>query len=329
MARPPKYKIANEDIEFLREVYPKRDWESIQKHFPNIPRSKIHRWASDNHISSEDYFWSEHDKNILIENYDVLDTKEIQKMLNKEYKIRTIQNQAKKLGLTESREWTKEEIDILCGNYENMTGPEIQKLLPKRSIGMIYMKAAEFGLKSGYVHKYYYTDNELQFIKDNWEEMSDTDIGNILGKDARSIMEQRHKLGLYYDKGYNGYYTLTNYIRMNITDWKKQSMKNCNYKCVLTGENFDDIHHLYSFNLMLKEAIDSTGISDKESLDDYSEEELKNILEIFKDIQSKHPLGVCLSRKVHTLFHKIYGYGDNTEEQWNEFQNNYKNGIYN
>ena len=130
MARPPKYKITNEDIEFLREVYPKRDWESIQKHFPNVPRNKIHHWASDNHISSENYFWSEHDKNILIENYGVLDIKEIQTMLDKDYKIRTIQSQAKKLGLTESREWTKEEIDILCGNYENMTGPEIQKLLP-------------------------------------------------------------------------------------------------------------------------------------------------------------------------------------------------------
>ena len=322
MARPPKYKITNEDIEFLREVYPKRDWESIQKHFPNIPRSKIHRWASDNHISSEDYFWSEHDKNILIENYGVLDTKEIQKMLNKEYKIRTIQNQAKKLGLTESREWTKEEIDILCGNYENMTGPEIQKLLPKRSIGMIYMKAAEFGLKSGYVHKYYYTDNELQFIKDNWEEMSDTDIGNILGKDARSIMEQRHKLGLYYPKMDRKYYDITDYIRHNNQEWKRASMEKCQYQCVLSGSKDIEVHHLYSFNLILKEAMADDRWINKNIIE-YANDELVCLLNIFKEYQNKYPLGVCIDANIHRKFHSIYGNRKNTPEQWENFVKNY------
>jgi len=42
-----------------------------------------------------------------------------------------------------------------------------------------------------------------------------------------------------------------------------------------------------------------------------------------------YPLGICLSKNVHTLFHNIYGYGYNTQEQWDEFVNDFKNGEYN
>ena len=116
---------------------------------------------------------------------------------------------------------------------------------------------------------------------------------------------------------------------MNITEWKKQSMEACGYKCVLTGKPFDDIHHKYSFNLILKETLNTIEIDDRESIDDYSDDELKYILETFRSIQNKYPLGVCLYRDVHKLFHKIYGYGNNTIEQWDEFEQNYKKGLYN
>lgn len=106
-------------------------------------------------------------------------------------------------------------------------------------------------------------------------------------------------------------------------------MINCEYKCFLTGNRFDDIHHIHGLNLILNETLMELNIKFKQSMDDYTEKELKDILELFRENQSKYPLGVCLFKNVHTLFHNKYGYGNNTQEQWNEFVLDFKQGRYN
>lgn len=324
-----KYTISNDDLDFIIQEYADGNWDAIHKRLPDVPKHKIYHLMSDANISMDSYFWSEQDKCILREYYGFIPTIDIQKMLAKQYTIRQIQNQAIKLGLTESREWSDEEMDVLLRHYEYMTGPEIQKLIPRKSVNAIYIKAASLGLKSGYVHEFYYTQDEIDFIIDNWTTMSDDQIAECLGKTTHGIADQRHKLGLKRELGYNGYYTIINYIRMNITEWKKESMKESNYKCVLTGKSFDDIHHLYGFNLILQEALIKTQLDDRESIDDYSSDELKSLLYTFCQIQDSHPLGVCLCRDVHKLFHRIYGYGNNIEEQWYEFVDRYKSGEFN
>lgn len=112
-------------------------------------------------------------------------------------------------------------------------------------------------------------------------------------------------------------------------EWKTQSIINCNYQCVLTKDRFDDIHHIHGFNLILNETIETLDIPIKECIDDYTDVELRNLLDTFRLLQSKYPLGVCLRKDIHVLFHNIYGYGNNTQKQWNEFLNNYNNGKYN
>ena len=64
-----------------------------------------------------------------------------------------------------------------------------------------------------------------------------------------------------------------------------------------------------------------TGIELKSSMNDYLDEELKNILTTFRFIQSKYPLGICLSKNVHMMFHKKYGYGNNTQRQFGRTYN--------
>lgn len=42
------------------------------------------------------------------------------------------------------------------------------------------------------------------------------------------------------------------------------------------------------------------------------------------ELQESYGAYVCIAENVHKEFHKQYGYGDNTLEQWNEFVENYK-----
>lgn len=37
--------------------------------------------------------------------------------------------------------------------------------------------------------------------------------------------------------------------------WRKDSIENCGGKCVITGENFDVVHHLHPCNLITKETM--------------------------------------------------------------------------
>jgi len=115
------------------------------------------------------------------------------------------------------------------------------------------------------------------------------------------------------------------YLREFIKKWKKDSMSKCNYKCVITGKPFDAIHHLYSFNKILQEIFDECNLPIYTVISEYTEEELELIISTNLKIHSRYPLGVCLCKSVHDLYHNLYG-DDNTPEQFDEFVNRYNNG---
>ena len=108
---------------------------------------------------------------------------------------------------------------------------------------------------------------------------------------------------------------------------KKESMKECNYKCVLTGSKKFEIHHLYGFANILNETIEEYSIELKE-YSEYTQEELNDILEKFLIVHSRYPLGVCVRKDIHMLYHSIYSKCVNNEDQWNQFVQEFKNGIY-
>ena len=111
-------------------------------------------------------------------------------------------------------------------------------------------------------------------------------------------------------------------LREFIGIWKKESMANCNYKCVITGEKFDVIHHLYSFNKIVKETLIELKLPTFRTIGDYSDIEIKSIEDTLLKNHYKYPLGICLKYDIHKKFHSIYGTGDNTPEQWYEFVSN-------
>ena len=126
-----------------------------------------------------------------------------------------------------------------------------------------------------------------------------------------------------------GISSLNIYLREYITIWKKESMKNCNYLCVITGKKFNAIHHLYSFNKILKETLEELVLPIHKKINNYTNEEMNLIKDILIKKHSEYPLGVCLCKKVHNLYHKIYGKVDNTPEQFEEFKIRYNNGEFN
>jgi hypothetical protein len=120
-----------------------------------------------------------------------------------------------------------------------------------------------------------------------------------------------------------------NFLRDKIRLWKRDSMKNCNYKCIITGSKFQEIHHLYPFNKIVDITFLETNITRKSTIGEYTQNELHLLEEKCIEIHARYPLGVCLRKDIHKLFHSIYGIYDNTPEQFYEFKSRYYNDEFN
>lgn len=118
------------------------------------------------------------------------------------------------------------------------------------------------------------------------------------------------------------------FLRDGLTQWKDDSKKNCNFKCVISGGRFDVIHHLYSFQTIAQEAIDESGIDIKDEVNKYTQEELDILSSKILAKHYEYPLGVCLTKEIHDLFHHIYGFINNTMEQFDEFKIRYLAGEF-
>jgi predicted nucleic acid-binding Zn ribbon protein len=154
--------------------------------------------------------------------------------------------------------------------------------------------------------------------------------GHIFEMSFRDFNVCSHRCPQCYKEHFLGISSMNQYLRAFLIDWRKKSMKECNYKCIITGDKFDVIHHLYSFNNILKEAFIQLKMPIKKKINEYSQEELQQIINVCVDLHEKYPLGVCLRKDVHILFHSIYGKHNNTPEQFEEFKTNYKiNNCFN
>lgn len=115
-------------------------------------------------------------------------------------------------------------------------------------------------------------------------------------------------------------------IKGRMIEWKKESIKASEYKCVITGYKFQAVHHLYSFNMILEEVLNNLNIANKNYVHEYTSDEIEEIIEESKEVHKKYPLGVCLRKDIHILFHQIYGSKNNTPEQFYEFVDRIESG---
>ena len=131
--------------------------------------------------------------------------------------------------------------------------------------------------------------------------------GELNGRWAGGIKE------LYYD------------LRDHLQDWKKSSMEECNYKCVLTHGEFDNIHHLHNFKDIVHEIFNELELPMLKTIGEYSEGNRNIIYDLLYKKHKYYGNGVCLCKPLHKLFHDTYNYMNNTKEQFEEFSNRYRN----
>ena len=75
-------------------------------------------------------------------------------------------------------------------------------------------------------------------------------------------------------------------------EWRESVFKRDNYTCQVTGKQGRLVaHHLYSYDINKEKRLDIDN-------------------------------GITILEEIHRKFHLMYGYGNNTLEQWNEFINN-------
>jgi len=288
-----RYKYSKEDIEFLEKHYPLGEWNNIHKRFPQLTKhaiqSKMHKLGV---TGCKDGYKRNHGKN--------------------------------------KSKWSKEELEILANNYSKVPMSDMINLLSSRSKNSIIIKANELKIPSYNKRSALWKTHEIEYLINNWELCPDKSIANSLSRTFRSVKAKREELGLYrQDLNSNSYPTLAKYLRGKNQTWKKNSMQLSNYKCVFTGDKDFEIHHLYGVSNIIEDIHKKYNINKKESLSDYSDIELSFILQKFQEIQKSYPLGVCVKKSIHVLFHSMYGQYYNTPSQWCRFVRDYKEGKYN
>lgn len=319
------------EIDYIIKNYPTASWEQMLSDISKIspvPRCKQSILAKASELgikrSKARFGRFTPDEDALIrEVYEASDERtisdNIQRMIDTNMPHRTIGSictRASKIGAVVRKAWTDSDIKFLTDNYYDMPIEDIARELNRTHVA-VYSMVRKLGLRGAPMSMY--TDYDIDFIRDHYLSMSDEEIGAVLHRRGQSIKECRRKNQIYRPKPENVIYGFGLYTHRHNDDWKRASAKNCGYKCVITGDTFDDIHHLYSRNMILEDVLKEHPEYATVNMNDLDEHKAAILIECFLRHQSEHPLGVCLRKDYHILFHTRYGYGDNTPEQFYDF----------
>ena len=324
----------DEEIDILKQYYPVEPVDDVIKRLPR-PRTRQNVYSKASTLNIKGYSpneWSDEELTILKEKYGKVSSEELYLEFNKRHSKLAIRTKAQRLGYQTDPFWTEQEENTLINNYSSQPFEVLQSLFPNKTEWSIRHHARKLGLKSKQYLDEKYSEEQINYIKNNWLILTDEQMADELNKSPAGIMAQRNKMGLYkIKKDYSKYVSLDKFFRGHIQQWKTDSMDSCNHQCIFTGSKDFAIHHIYGFNNILKEVyeiLDNQNLLKSTRIEDYSKSELDCMLKIFNEIHNKYPLGVCLRKDIHNLFHKIYGSGGNTIEQWNKFYEDFKNNLY-
>lgn len=266
--------------------------------------------------------WGQEDVEILKINFGKLRYSDMTNIFSKYRDKEEIKRKAISLGLTSSRKWTDEEIEILINNYSKKPINEVAEMLPKRTISAILGQARQHNLKSFFYLNHVYSTEEERYLRDNYLTKSNEELSGDLNRTVVAIAQHLLVLNLYRPTDVNNYNTISEYVRKKIYPWRKKFAKSKNFTCELTGSSDEVVvHHIRGFNLLLEETVCVLNFPIYDKLSMYTKEQLDTLVKTFLLIQETYHSYICIDEKIHKHFHGIYGYGSNTEEQWNDFIN--------
>lgn len=130
-------------------------------------------------------------------------------------------------------------------------------------------------------------------------------------------------------KWQGGITEITRMLRNYIADNHKEAIESSSYTCCITGIRgcYLEVHHTYAFRDILNDTLTTLNLDVRQTIGEYSEEELSEIRSVFMEIQASHE-SVVLSKEIHKLFHDTYGRVDFTPEQFDEFKERYDNNEF-
>lgn len=323
--RPINQKYTKQDIEIIGNLYSQCDLDQIYKLYPNLNSNRLYNLMSTNGIEYGNR-WSEEEIELLKNNYWLQD-EELYELLNHKRSIASIATKRKKLNLIVRPMWTQDEIELLKQGYAESIDKACE-LLPHRSRESIRQHAKLFNLNKSVVKfNHSWSKEEDDYLRNNWEVMPDIILSSNLHRTVRAVKWRRESLGLYrQDKEDKHYKLLNKYLRRNTRQWKDNIKRQYNSTCCLSGSKDIHVHHYVSVNIIVKNILEELGLEYCDDFSMFTDEQLNIILSKFKEEQNKIG-GVRISNKLHTLFHKLYGF-KNTKEQFEQFTSDYKSGAY-
>ena len=233
----------------------------------------------------------------------------------------------KELKSVKTKEWSDDEVKLLKENYQNYTDDELIKLfLSSRTKKSIGSKAKRLGLPHKKKEVYERSIQKMAESKREYYKTHDAWIkGKTFSEETKKKMSEskkkvnkwkgednpRHKNPLFGKENgrwQGGITDLYKGLRNEIGQWQRDSMEFCQYKCVITNGEFEDIHHTMPFKDIMFLTFKNLNIKIKLSVRDYFEKEFNIICKELNRLHELYGFGACLDKEVHKLFHDNYGY---------------------
>ena len=245
--------------------------------------------------------WSDDDIELLKKIYNEYTSIELKEKFFPNRTIRAIESQASVLKLCTGK---TEEAKIRANNHKS-------KLLSDMFKGRVY--AEEWKKKLSQSKKEYYKTHESYWKGKNRSKEQCEKMSRIMKEKGSWVGNKnpRHLNPLYGENNgrWMGGITQTyTELRSDIKDWMSKSMDFCNYKCVISGGAFDNVHHTTPFKNIVNQSFEITGLELKEKVCDYQNKEFDNLREVLKELHELYGYGACINKNIHKLFHDNYGY---------------------
>ena len=129
-----------------------------------------------------------------------------------------------------------------------------------------------------------------------------------------------------------GISSINNMLRLEtLKEWKIDSLKQNDYKCLLTNKHTDSIkiHHINkSFKDIVYECLKELNLDNVNLLKDVSQEQLDLLKKLNIEKHYYYGLGLPIQRQLHEKFHGLYSNINNTPQQFLEFVERLKSGEF-